>query len=169
MKQGFFRIGRRRERDRESWGILPGGARFTFFSCFHFEDALSYHPRGGLRMTSFQSAFLARSFNFDTRGNITYIADTWWRLKSTSVKEKGGKFLHLCLCVLVPLSFFFPSHFIISCISSLCGGDFSSRFPNESRIEKGRESRIRGRDAKANVLTKRYVSLGTNGRCIYEI
>lgn len=24
-------------------------------------------------------------------------------------------------------------------------------------------------DAEANVLTKRYVSLGTNGRCIYEI
>lgn len=111
MKQGFFRIGRRRERDRESWGILPDGARFTFFSCFHFEDALSYHPRRGLRMTSFQSAFLARSFNFDTRGNITYVADTWWRLKSMSAKEKGGKFLHLCLCVLVPLSFFFSFSF----------------------------------------------------------
>lgn len=83
MKQGFFL-----ETRRES---LLAVRTPLFFSCFHFEDTLSYHPRRGLRMTSFQSAFLARSFNFDTRGNIAYVVDTlrkvWWRLKSISVKK----------------------------------------------------------------------------------
>lgn len=42
----------------------------TYF-CFHFEDALSYHPEKGSRMTSFQSAFLAKSFNFDISPSLS--------------------------------------------------------------------------------------------------
>lgn len=119
-------------------------------------------------MTSFQSAFLARSFNFDTRGNITYSRYSV-EIKKHERQGKGRKIPPSLSLYLNPSFLFFPSHFVISCTSSLCGGDFSSRFPNESGIEEGKESRIRGKDAKANVLTKRYVSLGTNGRCIYEI
>lgn len=83
VKQGFSR-----ETRRES--LLA--VRTPLFSLvFTLKILYRIIRRGGLRMTSFQSAFLARSFNFDTRGNIAYIVDTsrkiWWRLKSISVKK----------------------------------------------------------------------------------
>lgn len=155
---------------RERTAGNPSGGCVLFFTCFHFEDTLSYHPGKGLRMTSFWSAFLARSFNFDASGNIAYVVDAArWSSKSISVLKRRKIMLSIVLVIFIlfrnTVSLSIHEHgFVSEC------REYVATFPFvlcDVCVEGG----ITGYevDAEANVLTKRYVSLGTNGRCIYEI